>query len=456
MHVGSLVTFSIPELPIGPRSNGQTPNGVITPMPATIATTPSRCSSSDRPLGLCTPWVGFAVLGEARRVLEKVSRANGLHGINYGTVGDVIGGGIAGSNYGTGDDLGATFNHENGHSMGMPHWGDDWYGRQAATDVQKHPYAGTQITSLFESAQFLGKGAEPLGGGYGNSWGYDTVSHSLISPMCPAVNRERQEPMQRGGPRCEVNQVTTHDWFSDYSSLYAFRYAVGYGQPYSGTVPYPRDPLGNANVPFGYPATGGGRLNVIAPNSEQPQLLRWDHTTARYVDVREGVSQGLLDHRHASASNVPVVTIWGSFSTTTPAANTIMPPLRYIGNLMRTWDPNSPADFTSMKSVVSGEAFWWGADLVVRVDYRDGLRRQAVVKVAPRGTDPLNGNSFDMWAVNFPDDRPIARISLFHRPMEVRNSGDTNPRNINFTGSTTTAANYLDGAPIVATRVIPQ
>ena len=68
-----------------------------------------------------------------------------------------------------------------------------------------------------------------------------------------------------------------------------------------------------------------------------------------------------------------------------------------------------------------------------------------------KSTDPLDGDSFAIWAVNFPDDRTIVGAQLFHRPMEVRYPGTVSPYNINQTGNATTAANYLDGAPVVAT-----
>jgi hypothetical protein len=352
-----------------------------------------------------------------------------------------VGGGLAGGGVGAGDDYGLTFNHEMGHSADMPHWGGSWYGRVAAGAAQQHPYAG-QAGTLPDN---------PDGGGFGNSWAYDAAADRFIAPVCAATGKERQEPMQRSGSAC-LPAGQTYDYFSDYSSLFLFRFLVGAPNAYSGTLPYPRDPLGNAAAtPFGYP-TKGGQVVVVQPNAAAPLLKKWDAVAADYVVQSAAVvGANALKHFYPQQYNTKVVTIWGSFSATTPAARMIAAPLRYTGHLKKTWNPTDPTDFADIKSWVSGDAFWWGADLVVRVNYSDGSFRQSVVKSAPRGTDPLNGSSFATWAVNFPDDKTITGAVLYHRPMEVRNPGTVTPYNINQTGDTTTAANYLDGAPVVAT-----
>ena len=111
----------------------------------------------------------------------------------------------------------------------------------------------------------------------------------------------------------------------------------------------------------------GGKVVAIQPNSRTPLLKHWDTATSSYVvQAAPALSANQLRHYYPQQYNTRVVTIWGSFSNTTPAATTIQPPLHYVGHLKKTWDPADPADFTDIKSWVSGDAFWWGADLVLR------------------------------------------------------------------------------------------
>lgn len=445
LQVSSLVPIVSDRLPIEPRSDGRDGFGAAAPQPALIATTAPSCTAAQASAGTCTRYGGYGVLNGARGVLGAIRNANGLerYAQIYGALAANIhvGGGLAGGGVGAGDDYGLTFNHEMGHSADMPHWGGSWYGRVAADNSQKHPYAG----------EYGSLPANPTGGGFGDSWGYDLAADRFIAPVCAGTGKERQEPMQRSGSSC-LPAGQAYDYFSDYSSLFLFRFLVGAVEAYSGTLAYPRDPSGNAAAaPFSFPSKSG-RVVALQPNRPQPFLKKWDAALADYVEqAPPALSANQMKHYYPQRHNTKVVTFWGSFSNTTPAARMIGPPMHYTGHLKKTWNPSDPADFADIKSWVSGDAFWWGADLVLRVNYSDGSSRQAVLKYAPRGTDPLNGDSYATWAVNFPDDKTIIGAQLFHRPMEVRNPGTVSAYNINQTGNATTAANYLDGAPVVAT-----
>lgn len=445
LQVSPLVDFTSARMPISPRGDGRDGFGNAMAQTAVMATRKPSCTAAEQATGTCTLYGGYAVLNAVRGVLGAFRAANGMDAFAqiYGTLSanQHVGGGLAGGGVGSGDDYGLTFNHEMGHSADMPHWGDSWYGRNDATATQRHPYAGEYGTLP----------NNPTGGGFGNSWAYDMLSDRFIAPICAATGKERQEPMQRSGSACQgTNQA--YDYFSDYSSLYDFRFMVGASAVLSGTIPYPRDPLGNAaGVPFSFP-TKNGLAVIVLPNWKTPLIKKWDNALSDYVaQVSPAVDANLIKHRYPQQYNRRVATFWGAFSTTTPAVNMIGTPHRYIGYLKKTWNPSDPADFTDIKSWVSGDAFWWGADLVLRVNYTDGSQRQAVMKYAPRGTDPLDGGSFATWAVNFPDDKTVASATLYHRPMEVRYPGTNTPYNINRTGDTTTAANYLDTATIVTT-----
>lgn len=432
-------------LPIQPRSDGRNANGVTTTQPAMIATVPPSCTAAQQMAGTCTLYGGFGYISGGRQVSGAILKANGMerYAQAYGTFSANThgGGGLAGGGVGAGDDYGILFSHEMGHSADMPHWGDAWYGRAAAGETRQHPYAG----------EFLNGSNQPLGGGFGNTWGYDYASDTFVSPTCAANGKERQEPMQRNPGNGCLPAGIVYDLFSDYSALFAYRFFVGAPAVYSGTLPYPRDPLGNAAAtPFSFPTKSGMVVGVV-PNGTQPLLKLWDTSAAAYVvQAAPTLSANQLKHWYPQQYNVKVATIWGAFSNTTAAASMIGPPMHYTGNLKKTWNPADTADFADLKSWVSGDAFYFGADLVVRVNYTDSSFRQAVVKVAPRSTDALSTDSHAYWAVNLPDDRTIASIVLYQRPMEVRNPGENRPYNINYTGSTATAANYMSTAIVAA------
>ena len=189
-----------------------------------------------------------------------------------------------------------------------------------------------------------------------------------------------------------------------------------------------------------------------------PRIVRWNEASQSYQD--EDTTSKAYGEKYPLQWNVPVVTLWGSFSNATESATTIQTPLRYKGNLKRVWDPTSQADFDAMKAFISGDAFWWGADLVVKAEFSDGRVQHALIKGSVRSTDALSGDSFKYWAVNLamPEGVKVTRVSLYHRPMTVRYAG-SGTSSYNFVENLNadlnkglTAAQYLDSARLVATR----
>jgi hypothetical protein len=445
IQVTSLTPIRAAKISIEPRDDGRDRFGNAGRQHATIATRNASCTQAERETGNCTTYGGFAILNAARYIASAFMRANGAerYSQTYAllSISNRVGGGLAGGDVGAGDDLDLTFNHEMGHSADMPHWGSAWYGRVSDTNTRRYPYSG----------EFGNLPSDPTGGGFGDTWGYDPLDDRIIAPICASTNKERQDPLQRSGADCR-GSGQLYDHLSDYSALFTTRYFVGAANAHIGSIPYARDPIGNASgVPFAFPSKNG-KVVIEQPNHARPLLSKWDTTLNRYVPQSlPNIDANQLKHWYPQKYNVNVVTFWGAFSTTTPEATMIGEPVRYIGNLRKTWNPSDPADFADIKSWVSGDAFWWGADLVLGVNYADGSHRAAVMKVAPRSTSPFDGDSHEYWAVNFPDDKVITSATLYHRPMEVRNPGTVSAYNINRTGDTTTAANYLDNAPIVAT-----
>jgi hypothetical protein len=451
-------TISVSQLPIAPRGDGYTPTGSAAGnAAAVVATSVSHCSPADKTAGTCTAWSGFGVLAAVRSMTGAIQKANGMDRLShwYGaeSLNRHAGGGLGGGSVGSGDDYDTIFNHELGHAFDMPHWGDSLYTRVASNATQIHPYTG----------QVLDAPGVPHGGGYGNSWAYDPLNpiySAFVNPICASLGRERQDPMQRVGSAC-LGSGRLFDHFGDYSALFVHRYFIGAASVYAGTVSSPRDLLGNTAAPFSFP-TKSGRPNLQF--GATPKIMKWNATSAAYQEVTAAnlsTDTRVFGEYYPLQWNVPVYTLWGSFSSATPGVTTIQTPLQYRGNLKRLWDPTNATDFAAMKAWISGDGFWWGRDLVAKVEFADGTIQHYLVDATARGTTATSGSTFAYWAVNIPapSANPLKTVSLYYRPMDVRYAGSgtddyhTAAANLNNpVNAGVTAANYMSGATLVATR----
>lgn len=448
-------TVSLSVLPIAVRSDGLSALGAVTTQPALLATSNSRCTAADKTAGTCLPWSGFGLLSSIRSLTSVLQTANGMEGTShwYGASSRGLGGGLGGGSTGSGDNYNLVFNHELGHTFDMPHWGDSLYSRVAGTATQSHPYTGSHITK---------------GGGFGNSWAYDPLlgKQGFINPICASgsnLGRERQDPMQRNGDCLVAGQ--TFDHFGDYSGLFIHRYFTGAASTYAGTVTSPRDTGGNTSPRFAFPSKFGRVHMALDASSGQIRLQQWSTTTMAYVERTPAVVDSdlrIFGEIYPLQWNVPVISLWGSFSSSSPAATTILHPLQYHGNLKRNWDPTNATDFAAMKAFISGDAFWWGADLVAKAEFSNGSVQHVLVKRYARGSNTLDTDTHTYWAVNIPQvlGATLSKVSLYHRPMEVRYSDNGNTSssyyvstNLNSTlNRNLTAAQYLNTASLVAVR----
>jgi hypothetical protein len=443
---------ALKQLPIGPRGDGRSPNGTDGPQPAVLADRKPSCTDAEKAASKCTIWGGFGVLGAVRDLVGSLQDANGMGWFThwYGALSknQHVGGGLGGGSTASGDDYSYTFNHEAGHTFGMPHWGGDLYSRVDANAAQAHPYTG----------QYTNDAGQPNGGGFGNSWAYDALDSSFVNPVCEASGKERQEPMQRNGPEGCNQSNRAFDHFGDYSALYIHRYFAGAKSNYAGTVSSPRDSLNNTTPRFSFPTKDGRPNLVFNGTSTIPKITQWDEAQKTYTEITPATVSSdsrVFGERYPLQWNVPVYTLWGSFSNATPAATTILDPLKYTGNLKRVWDPTIASDFAAIKAFVSGDAFYWGADLVVKAEFSNGTVKHALIKRTVRGTDPNKGDSFTQWAVNIPavDGAMLTKVSLYHRPMWVRNPSTDDPLNLrDSSNSSLTAASYMNSARLVSSR----
>ncbi len=422
-----------------PRTDGQDGFGNPKTIPAVVMDRMSSATTAEKAQGKATPWSGFAIFGAGLSLLSRIQQANGMdqythwYGLNSGFIGGGLGGGVTA----VGDDFGGIFFHEMGHTFDMPHWGDEWGSRGSA--ASRYPYAGDQMLS----------NGTPMGGGVGETWGYEQDTGKLFPPtqMLNGRKVEKQDAMQGGGGEETRNGVRRmFSMFSDFSGYVAYRYYAGAAQAQSGQVSYKG---GMADYALRAKA---GRPN-FDPVSGNYALWNAASATYRNVDISSEYSP------FPKKTGVPVYTLHGSYSRTTPEATLIHTPLRYTGNLKRLWDPTSPADVTLMKASLNGGngIFWWGWDFVVQVEFVSGVKRHYVVQANMRGSrrdDPLDDDSFTHWAINIPDEGQLKAINLYYRPMVVRYDSDKEEGNLNDASQAITAANYMDKAVRVKRAVI--
>ena len=373
---------------------------------------------------------GFAVMSAVLGVLGALRDANGESGTNsqiyapllmlteLGEYGDP-GGGLGGGSVGTGDHAySGIFIHEQGHAFGMPHAAD---GYAAGT----YPYVGGSLL--------------------GSAWGYDGARREFLAPFMPAGADHaadcmtdgahqiddmgrcvKQDPMQSGAG----DQAPGYKFagFSDFNASVIQRYFEGVTT------------LGEGDV---HEYAGGV---VFVDEASSTGYSRWDSLAQRRVEVAfETTDKGLygFDRGLPAARDVPVHTILFTLTAAgTPDVAQIYPPLSFKGNLRRQVDPLSPTDLATIVPN-TGEVPWYchasGCDYTLRVTYVDQSVRHVLIRGGfrpwfdPMGapeavtSDPADGSSFRLFAVNVPGDAALAKIEVLDTPMGWNGMPDAAP-----------------------------
>ncbi len=392
---------SLPAVAVAPRGDR---NGVRQPA--------YRLSNMDQQLD------GYAAMSATLDLMKLMRSANGEDATNNLYYGPMItlnaagrqvglGGGLGGGGGGVGDTAySGVFIHEMGHAYGLPHANDAYV-------AGRYPYAG--------------------GSTKGSAWAYDQMAKRFLNLLidssssafknCTAsrqTNAEgqcyRQDPMQGGHEDRTAGQ--TYGTFSDFNTGKMQQWFEG-----KTTV----DATGKTSF------SGG----VIFPNTAVASgYSRWNSIDRNMVEYVPTLSQGGLygiNDNLPVTKNVPVNTIMISLSKAGSAgASMIYAPVRYTGNLIKTFDPTSTqdrADFT----INTGRYHWYcvgtGCDYTVRVTYADGSQNFRVLKGSFRSwfnpttafpaaaTDALSGSSFKTWAVNVPGEKAISKVDLLDTPL---------------------------------------
>ncbi|WP_380780366.1 M66 family metalloprotease [Sphingomonas sp. R86520] len=362
---------------------------------------------------------GFEELGAVLGIIGKLRAANGEDNTDNQYYAALLpldaagkykspGGGLGTIGGGTGTGTytyTGIFFHEQGHAFGLPHAADG-YADGA------YPYVAGSLK--------------------GSAWGYDFGTRQFLSPLIPttassykncATNHQldgsgrcyKQDPMQSGSGDQDPSYL-----FADLSDYNAARIQL-WLEGVTAT---------DANGAFTY---SGGRI-FVEPNG----YSRWNSITQTRVPLPDGdntVSSGLygINYNLPTQRDVPVYAIIVGFSRAgTVGASYIYAPLRFTGNLIRTFDPTNSQDLADI-NIGSGKYKWYcqsnGCDYTVRVTYADGSVAHQVLKSAFRtwfksdqaepgtATDPNLGDSFRNWAINVPAGQAIRKIELLDTPM---------------------------------------
>ena len=178
----------------------------------------------------------------------------------------------------------------------------------------------------------------------------------------------------------------------------------------------------------------GGKL--VADASFPGGYKRWDSLDRRWLNV-EATTQdrGIfgLDRDLPLARDVPVHAVVLTLSNAgTAGATQIYPPFAYTGNRLRYFDPSQADDRTQFVPDTSANPWYCrngGCDYTVRASYANGTVRHVLLQGGfrpfnqARGTpaadrsDPLDSDSFRIFAIHLPNDGALASLELLSTPM---------------------------------------
>lgn len=368
---------------------------------------------------------GFAAMNSVLAILRQIKTANGEGPVSVQYYAPLImlgsngsysapGGGLGGGDVGTGDsNYGGIFIHEQGHAFGLPHQGE-------AHDAGRYPYDWGSLK--------------------GSLWGYDLNKKQFLAPFVPSTASRhascastnfagharatdeqgrcvKNDPMQSGsGDQASDYRFAT---FSDYSTAMMQRYLEGVTTVASNGSTH---------------SYSGGK--IVQDAGFASGYKRWDTIDRQWVSFDPATTQGGifgLNQNLPITRNVAVHTVVATLSNAgTAGATTVYPPFSYTGNRLQYIDSSNASDRASI-TPDTGTFFWYcrngGCDYTVRATYANGTVRHLLFQGGfrpfnqPTGappasaSDPVNGNSFRSFTVNFPNDGALSRVELLSTPM---------------------------------------
>jgi autotransporter-associated beta strand protein len=289
-------------------------------------------------------------------------------------------GGFAGVGSGTSEGI---LQHESGHAMSLPHWGDSG----------AYPYKGA-MHGISAPAIYNATHAGPV-------WAFDlrTKPGAFIPPTTQPgnaggkpVDTYKADPMQGGGfgwqePAYQLNH------FSDYSVNQMRNYL-------------------NGHVVVWNPAL----------NSGNGSWAQWNSTAGAYTTT---VSNNGV--QFPTTRDTQVISIMASISGSNPGVTMVYPPIGpYQAGLIRLFDPTVPADRTSAQSIFSPAN---GSDLCVRV-VQGGVTKTYMLAASWLTNQGLTSSgSLVTEAINLPaSGGTVTKIQLLLTPDVEDNGLPANPQ----------------------------
>ena len=298
--------------------------------------------------------------------LKSAAGRSGRWSLYYLNVYNAIAGGQAGgfAGVGSGTSIGI-LNHELGHALSLPHWGD------SAAYPYKGDMHGIQAPSNYNETHA------------GPAWAFHLPTRAFIPPTVQAANvggkpvgTYKVDPMQGGGEGWQESAYLMNH-FSDYSVNQMRTYLQGH---------------------------------VVVWNSTLNSYAQWNQTTGGYTTT---VSNNGV--QFPTTRDVSVISILASVSGANPGINMVYPPIGpYTSGLIRLFDPTVAADRTAAQSIFSPSS---GSDYCVRV-VQGGVTKTYMLAASNLSTaDPFAESSLITEAVNLPaSGGSVTKIELLSTP----------------------------------------
>jgi hypothetical protein len=272
-------------------------------------------------------------------------------------------GGQAGgfSGVGNGNSTGI-LQHEMGHALSLPHWGDN----------PAYPYKG-DMYGIPAPATYNGTHAGP-------TWAFHLFNRRFINCVVQRADRNpgtyRADPMQGGGVGDQDSGYAMRH-FSDYSVIKMQDYLEGH---------------------------------VVVWNESLNSYASWNNAAGNYSTpvANNGVQYPVV-------RDVQVVSVMAAVSAVTPQANLVYPPIGpYEAGLITLFDPAVAADRTKADSIFCPTG---GCDVSLRVTQGGSTKTYMLPIALDTAADPFSGASFQTRALNLPASRgTVTKIEMLSTP----------------------------------------
>ncbi|MBL9184813.1 MAG: autotransporter-associated beta strand repeat-containing protein [Verrucomicrobiaceae bacterium] len=302
--------------------------------------------------------------------LKAAAGRSGRWSLFYLNVYGAFAGGQAGgyAGVGNGNSIGI-LNHELGHALSLPHWGDN----------AAYPYKGA-MHGISAPSNYNGTHAGP-------AWAIDQRTNTFIPCTVVAgnvggkpVGTYTVDPMQGGGEGWQpAGFLMNH--FSDYSVNQMRNYM-------------------NSHVVVWNPALSGGAGS----------WAQWNATTGDYTTAVTNNGVQFPQQR-----DVQVISILATMSGAKPAINMVYPPIGpYTSGLIRLFDPTVAADRTAANTLFNLAN---NCDYCVRV-VQGGVTKTFIMPASALTSPSLTDlASIETEAVNLPAaDGAVTKIELLATP----------------------------------------